>query len=115
MVSVFYCSWFLVFLDAAIVYSGNPPNVWTTIIAAWLAKMEPIWHCLLMNRTIKRILTKNGQMIAQVAPAPCNHAGPTGKRSAQTNFTNAAVSKGQIANNVKTLYVAKAQPSSKWL
>jgi len=111
MVSVFYFSWFLVFLDAALVYSGNPPNVWASITAAWMAKMEPIWHCSLIHNTLKRIMKRRGQKLARVSPALARCSNPSISiwkfKGLQTNFTS--VSKGPIAGNVKTLLVAQAR------
>lgn len=55
MVGVFYLCWFVIAVNSFIAYSGSHPNVWSGCIGAWLAKMNPLLHCTMMYRNLKRI------------------------------------------------------------
>lgn len=63
MVSIFYFSWFLVFLDAALLYAGYKPYVWVSIVAAWMAKLEPLWYCAYLRQTLRRIQKNNAAIV----------------------------------------------------
>mmetsp|Transcript_21317 Transcript_21317/g.27970 ORF Transcript_21317/g.27970 Transcript_21317/m.27970 type:complete len:416 (-) Transcript_21317:532-1779(-) len=55
MVAIFYLCWFVIALNSIIAYAGGKPNIWVSTIGAWLAKMNPLLHCLMMYRNLKRI------------------------------------------------------------
>jgi len=55
MILVFYVSYVLIAIDAAAVFAGMETNIWISIIAAWMPKLEPFWHCFLLHRILKRM------------------------------------------------------------
>jgi len=84
MVSIFYLSYTLINADAVAVFSLNDPPVWLSIIAAWIVKLEPFWHCLLIHRLLKR-LQKNK---AKIHPQPQeNRHRPTKRSAASSAFS----------------------------
>jgi len=64
MVSIFYCAWLLIILEAATVFSGKELNIWIPITGAWAAKMEPLVHAILLYK----VLSKMKKTATAVAP-----------------------------------------------
>jgi hypothetical protein len=54
MVSIFYCCWFIIFVNSIIAYNGQTPNIWAGVVGAWMAKLNPVLHCLMMVRNIRK-------------------------------------------------------------
>jgi len=55
MVAIFYCCWFIICVDSIIAYNGGKPNIWTSAVGAWMAKLNPFLHSLMMYRNLKRM------------------------------------------------------------
>jgi len=55
MVAIFYCCWFIICVDSCIAYNGGLPSRWTSAVGAWFAKMNPVLHCLMMYRNLRRM------------------------------------------------------------
>jgi len=76
MISVFYFSYVLVAVDAVAIFANPHTSIWLSVLAAWLVKLEPFFHCLLLHRIFNRMQKRR----AQVYPL-------TGQRATSDNRT----------------------------
>lgn len=58
LVSIFYCCWFWISVDALIVFSGKTVPISSSIVGAIFAKMNSVIHCLVMTRHINKAKQK---------------------------------------------------------
>jgi len=65
MIGVFYLSYVLIVVDSIALFAQREPSIWISMFAAWMPKLGPFLHCLLIHRIINRIQKKN---IARVVP-----------------------------------------------
>jgi len=54
MIIIFYLTWILIAFDALATFFGHNANMWTSIVAAWMAKIGLVIHCAVMYRSLKR-------------------------------------------------------------
>ena len=54
MIVIFYLTWILIAFDALATFFGHNANMWTSIVAAWMAKIGLVIHCAVMYQSLKR-------------------------------------------------------------
>jgi len=54
MIAIFYLTWILIAFDALATFFGHNANMWTSIVAAWMAKIGLVIHCAVMYQSLKR-------------------------------------------------------------
>jgi len=55
MVVIFYVCWGTIAINSIISFAGGHPSIWASAFGAWAAKMNPVFHCLVMYRNLRRI------------------------------------------------------------
>jgi len=81
IVSSYWMSYLLIIIEGVIIFLTNNPPIWLTIIAAWLPKLEPLWHCLLIYRILKRILKHKAKIRIHPQPQPQQNTDLNPKKS----------------------------------
>jgi len=63
MILIFYATWFLIVIDALATLLNHSTNIWTSIVAASMAKIGLMIHCLYMYRSLARSKNHNARVL----------------------------------------------------
>jgi len=69
MVTIFYVCWIIICVDSIIAYVGGNPKLWTSIVGAWTAKLNPVLHCIMMHRNLRRTRKVSAIVPTSMSPA----------------------------------------------
>jgi len=78
MILIFYVSYVLVAVDSVIIFSRLESSIWLSMVAAWMVKLEPFWHCVLLHRILKRMRKNRARVM------PYNGQGPSFKNKSSS-------------------------------
>jgi len=101
MILIFYVSYVLVAVDSVIIFARLESSIWLSMVAAWMVKLEPFWHCFLLHRILKRIRKSRARVM------PYNETGPASRNKSSSKF-------GSVVHWLQSIQSSCSRPSKKY-